>query len=85
MERFDHSARDLITILHPIDLARQFLPRLLMQVLHLHRARWIFQMQSISSVGFNWPKGFHEFWNRALDDLCEGWGRKLFKQLGHAD
>ena len=41
VEPFDHPARDLNSILHPIGPAGQFLRHLLVHVLHVHIFRWI--------------------------------------------
>ena len=80
LERFEHPARYLTSILHPIGPAGQFLRHLLVQVLHVHLARWILLMQTNSCEGFKWPKAVDHFWNRALDNLYETCVRKLFKQ-----
>ena len=80
MELFEHRGRDLTSILHPSGPTGLFLLHLVIQVLHVHLARWIFKMQSRSRAGFNWPKALYHFWNQALDNLCETCVRTMFNQ-----
>ena len=79
VEPFEHPARDLTSILHPIGPAGQFLRHLVVQVLHVHISRWIYEMQSGSRGGYKWPKAVERFWNPALDKICETCVHKLFK------
>ena len=71
LEPYQHPAQDLTSILHPIAPAGQFLRHLVVQVLHVHLARWILLRQSNSRAGFKGPKAVGHFWNRALDKLYE--------------
>ena len=79
-EPYEHPARDLTSILHPIGPAAMHLRHLVIQTLHIHLARWIFQMQSMSRSGHKWKKAVDQFWHGAVDKICETCIRKMFRE-----
>ena len=79
VEPFEHPARDITTILHPIGPAGHFLRHLIVQVLHVHISRWIYQMQSGSRGGLKWPTAVSRSWNSAVDKISEACLHKVFK------
>ena len=82
---YEHPARDLTSILHPIGPAGQYLRHMVTQCLHVHLSRWIYHMQSVSRSGHKWRKAVDQHWALAVENICECCVRKMFRQKDQRD
>ena len=85
IQPYEHPARDLTSILHPIGPAGQYLRHMMTQCLHVHLSRWIYHMQSVSRSGHKWRKAVDQHWALAVENICEGCVRKMFRQKDQRD
>ena len=60
-EPYDFRPRDLTNIIHTLGPGAQYLRHMVTQCLHVHLARYIYQMQSKSRSGLNWKKAVYQF------------------------
>ena len=82
---YEHPARDLTSILHPIGPAGQFLRHMVTQCLHVHLSRWIYHMQSVSRSGHKWRKEWISIGTSPSRIVCESCVRKMFRQKDERD
>ena len=78
---FEEPSRDLNTILHPIGGASQELRYFMIQALHYHIARLIYECLSSSRSGLSWSGAVGKYWDNAVDSICESCLRRLFNEL----
>ena len=82
---YEHPARDLTSILHPIGPAAQYLRHMVTKCLHVHLSRWIYPMQSVSRSGHKWRKAVDQHWTLAVENSCEGCFPNMSRQNEQRD
>ena len=82
---YEHPARHLTSILHPIGPAPQYRRHMGTQCLHVHLSRMIYHMQSVSRSEHKWRKAVDQFWTLAFENICESCIRKMFPQKDQRD